>query len=89
MLCLCVIASSYPRKPSGWHRHQDDKARIRKATIKGVARTYQRRLTKLYAPLVLVGGEALEDELRELEELATALWPISLDMAERRVSGGK
>ena len=64
-----------------------EKARIRDAATKRIAAVYQRRLTRLYAPLVLVGGESAEEELEELQELAAALWPVSLDMARRRVSG--
>lgn len=65
----------------------NQKTRIREAATKRIAAVYQRRLTRLYSPLVLVGGETPEEELRELEELAAALWPVSLDMAGRRVSG--
>jgi DNA primase len=76
-----------PRRSERWHRRQDDKTRARDAATKHIAAVYQRRLTRLYSPLVLVGGESPEEELRELEELAAALWPVSLDMAGRRVSG--
>lgn len=62
------------------------KTRIREAARKRIATVYQRRLTRLYAPMVLVGGETPEEELRELEELAAALWPVSLSMAGRRVN---
>ncbi|MDP8951724.1 MAG: CHC2 zinc finger domain-containing protein [Actinomycetota bacterium] len=76
-----------PKRPDRWHRRQDEKARVREAATKHVAGVYQRRLTRVYAPLVLLGGETPEEELRELEELAGSLWPASLDMARRRVAG--
>ncbi len=76
-----------PRRPERWHRRQEEKARVRETATKQVAGVYQRRLTRVYAPLVLLGGETPEEELRELEELAAALWPISLSMAARRVAG--
>ncbi len=68
------------------HRWQSEKERVRAAIKKHLARCYQRRLTKIYAPLVLLGGETPEESLQELEELATSLWPVALDMATRRVS---
>jgi DNA primase len=76
-----------PQRPQKWHRWQDEKARIREAATQRVAAIYQRRLTRVYAPLVLVGGETPEEELEALEGLASALWPMSLSLAGRRVSG--
>ncbi len=76
-----------PRRPDRWHRQQDEKARVREAATKHVAEKYQERLTRIYGPLVLLGGETPEEEIKELEELAAALWPISLSMASRRVNG--
>jgi hypothetical protein len=76
-----------PQRPERWHKWQDDKARIREAAKQRIAATYQRRLTRVYAPLVLVGGETPGEEIEALEGLASALWPISLSLAERRVSG--
>lgn len=67
-----------------WRRWQSEKERVRAASRKHLARCYQRRLTRLYAPLVL-GEETTEKSLQELEELATALWPVALDMATRRL----
>ena len=78
-----------PQRPQKWHRWQDEKARIREAVKQRVAATYQRRLTRVYAPLVLVEGETPREEIEALEGLASALWPISLSLAERRVAGGK
>lgn len=75
-----------PQRPEGWRAWQNEKGRVRAAAKKHIARTYQRRLTRVYAPLVLV-GETPEEGLRELEELATSLWPVALNLAERRVSG--
>jgi DNA primase len=76
-----------PQRPQKWHRWQDDKARIREAAKQRVATTYQRRLTRVYAPLVLVGAETPGEEIEALEGLASALWPISLSLAGRRVAG--
>ena len=88
---LAALADRYnvalPRRSERWHEAQDDKARIREAAKKRIAAVYQRRLTRLYAPLVLVGGESPEEEIEELQELAAALWPVSLSMAGRRVAG--
>jgi DNA primase len=74
-----------PSRSEKWHEWQDEKVRIRSAVIKSVARTYQRRLVLLYAPLILVGGESPEEELEALEELASALWPHCRNLARKRV----
>ena len=76
-----------PIRSQRWHRWADDKGRVRKTVRNYIAQVYQRRLTRLYSPLVLVGGENPEEELEELDGLASALWPISLDLADRRVNG--
>ncbi len=76
-----------PQRPATWHKRQDEKSRIREAVKQRVAATYQRRLTRVYAPLVLVGGETPGEELEALEGLASALWPVSLSLAGRRVAG--
>lgn len=76
-----------PRRSDRWHEAQDDKARIREAAVKHVAARYQERLTAIYAPLVLLGGETPEEEMRELEGLARSLWPICWHMARRGVYG--
>lgn len=75
-----------PQRPPAWHKWQDEKARIREAAKQRVAAIYQRRLTRVYAPMVLVGGETPGEEIEALEGLALALWPISLSLAERRVA---
>jgi hypothetical protein len=76
-----------PQRSDFWRSRQDEKSKTRDAATKYVAGVYQRRLVRLYTPLVLIGGETPEEELQELEGLASSLWPISLDMAKRRVSG--
>ena len=76
-----------PQRSPFWFERQDEKGRTREAAKRYVACVYQRRLTRVYAPLVLVGGETSEEELERLEGLAEALWPISLSMAGRRVAG--
>ncbi len=76
-----------PRRSRRWHERQTEKARVREAATRHIAARYQERLTKLYSPLVLLGGQTPQEELRELEELAAALWPVSLDLASRRVAG--
>ena len=76
-----------PRRPERWNKLQDEKAKAREAAKRYLAGVYQRRLTRVYAPLVLVGGQGPEEELVELQGLAAALWPVSLSMAERRVVG--
>jgi hypothetical protein len=77
-----------PRRSDRWHEAQDHKARVREAAVRQVALVYQRRLVRVYSPLVLLGGETPEQEIRELEDLARSLWPISLSWAEGRVHGG-
>ncbi len=74
-----------PRRPDRWHTWEDDKARIRAAAAKAIARRYQQRLVKLYAPLVLVGGETTEEMLEIIEELGTALWPYCQNLARKRI----
>jgi len=76
-----------PKRPERWHKRQDEKAKVREAAKRHIAGVYQHWFTRLYAPLVLLGGQTPEEELAELEGLAAALWPISLDWAERRVNG--
>lgn len=76
-----------PERPERWRKRQGEKARVREATKKYLADRYQRRLTRVYAPLVLLGGETPEEEIEALEGLASALWPVSLSMAGKRVSG--
>lgn len=76
-----------PQRPERWHGWQDEKAQIRAAARRHIASVYQRRLTRIYAPLVLLGGETPEEELEALEDLASALWPVSLSMAGKRVAG--
>lgn len=87
---MMVLAQRYgvelPQRPERWHKRQDEKARVRAAAKKHLARCYQRRLTRVYAPLVLA-GEAPEESLQELEALAVSLWPVALDMASRRLAG--
>jgi DNA primase len=76
-------------RPPRWFERQDEKAQVREAAKRYVATIYQRRLTRVFASLVLLGGESPEEELEALEGLASSLWPISLSIAERRVSGEK
>lgn len=88
---MMTLAQRYnvdlPQRTEGWKPWQSEKARVRQAAKMHVAGVYQRRLTELYSPLVLLGGESREEEEQELQKLSSALWPISLDLAERRVSG--
>ncbi len=88
---LMVLATRYdvtlPERPARWRAGQDEKGRVRAAAKWHLARVYQRRLTRVYAPLVLVGGETPEEELQALEGLSSALWPACLNLATRRVSG--
>jgi DNA primase len=74
-----------PQRPPRWHHWQDQKSKVRAAVIKTVARRYQERLLRLYAPLVLLGGESTEEELAALEELGTALWPYCQNLARKRI----
>jgi hypothetical protein len=75
-----------PERSNKWCRWQDEKAKTRAIVKKQLARTYQRRLMKLYAGLFAVGEDTPEEELKELEELAAALWPRCLRLAERRMN---
>ena len=75
-----------PTRPPRWGERQSEKARIREAATRHIAGVYQRRLTRIYAPLVLVGGQPPDEQARELEGLARALWPAALAMASRRVN---
>ena len=78
-----------PQRSQRWFDRQDDKGRVREAAKRYVADRYQRRLTRVFAPLVLLGGETPEEELEALEGLASALWPISLSLAGERVAGNE
>jgi DNA primase len=74
-------------RPPRWLERQDEKVQTREAAKRHLASVYQRRLTRVFAPLVLLGGETPEEELEALEGLASSLWPVSLSMADRRVFG--
>ncbi len=74
-----------PQRPERWHHWQDEKKRIRAAAVKAVARSYQRRLVLLYAPLALVGVKSPEEELQVLEELGSSVWPCCYNLAWKRV----
>ena len=74
-----------PRRSDRWHARQDVKVKAREAVRRQITKVYQRRLTRLYTPLVLVGGETPEEELAAIEGLAQALWPICVTLAERRL----
>ena len=76
-----------PRRSSRWHQWSGEKYKVRNAVQRHLAGVYQRRLTRVYAPLVLVGGETPEEELEALDELAAALWPFCYELAGRRVHG--
>jgi DNA primase len=88
---MFLLAQRYgvelPQRDDTWHECQGDKARVREGARHHLAAVYQRRVKRLYAPLVLVGGENPQEELQELEKLSAALWPTSLTLAQRRVSG--
>ena len=75
-----------PRRPRSWHERQSEKARVREAATRHIAARYQAKLTHLYSPLVLVDGQTPDERMKELEELARALWPAALAMAARRVN---
>ena len=72
-------------RSSSWLEWQDDKYRVRDAMHKHLADVYIRRLLRIYAPLVLVGGETPGEEVEELERLASVLWPFALRLAGKRV----
>ncbi len=76
-----------PRRSKRWHERQGHKARVREAAARQLASVYQRRLTRVYAPMVVHEGQTPEEELRALEELALALAPVARHWAERRVCG--
>lgn len=75
-----------PERPPRWFEWQRKKGRVRDDAQRHIASVYVRRLTRLYAPLVLVGGETPAEEMQELERLSSALWPVALELAGRRVS---
>jgi DNA primase len=88
LLSLCQRFNiEFPGGSERWHRRQDEKQRIRQAAIKHLTRRYQMRLTKLYAPLVLLGGETEKESHEEVEELGRSLYFVCRDLAERRVNG--
>ena len=76
-----------PRRSKRWHERQGHKARVREAAARQLASVYQRRLVRVYSPLVVHDGQTPGEELEALQELAASLWPISLSWAERRVHG--
>jgi len=76
-----------PRRPETWRKWSGEKYTIRDGVQKHLAAVYQRRLTRVYAPLVLLGGETPAEEVEALNELAAALWPFCYELAGRRVHG--
>jgi DNA primase len=76
-----------PRRSETWRKWSGEKAKVRDAAQRHVASVYQRRLTRVYAPLVLLGGETPDEELEALDELAATLWPFCYELAERRING--
>ena len=62
---------------------------MREAGSRHVAHVIQRRLTRIYSPLVLFGDETPGEELEALEGLALALGPVARQWAERRVCGAE
>jgi DNA primase len=76
-----------PRRSETCRKWSSEKYKIRDGVQKHLARVYQRRLTRVYAPLVLLGGESPAEELEALDELARALWPFCYELAGRRVHG--
>jgi DNA primase len=76
-----------PPRQRGWHERQPEKNRVREAATRHAARVIQRRLTRVYRPLVIHGGETPGEELEELEALSRSLWPVAVRWAERRVRG--
>lgn len=90
-MAIVSLAMQYdlelPRRSETWHKWTGEKTKIRDTVQKHLATVYQRRLTRVYSPLVLLGGETPEEELKALDELAAALWPACYEMAGRRVNG--
>lgn len=76
-----------PERPDRWHKRQSEKEKTRQVVTKHLARTYQRRLVKLYAPAFLDAGGTPEERSKAIEELSAALWPRCLALAERRING--
>ena len=73
-----------PRRPKGWHRRQDEKARTWQALRDVLAASYRRRLFRVFRPILADIGEG-EGREREAKEVWDALWPLAHDLAERRL----
>jgi DNA primase len=87
---MMTLATRYnvdrPERGQRWRGRQDAKGEVRDVVTEHLARLYQRRLTRVYAPLVLLGGESPGEKVEALEELSSALWPVSRNLARRRVN---
>ncbi len=74
-----------PTRPPQWSTRQEEKQKVRAALTKAMARRYQRRLVKLYAPLILVSDEPEAEELAEIEKFSAEIWPLCVAWAEKRM----
>jgi DNA primase len=76
-----------PGRGEGWRERQGEKHAVREAVVTHVARVIQRRLTRIYRPLVIHDGQTPGEEMEALEALALALAPVARQWADRRVCG--
>jgi DNA primase len=76
-----------PARPERWHKHNAEKYEDRERIARVLTESYQRRLHRIYAPVILDG---IEDHHERLEE-STRLWEgfrrVARGMALRRMAG--
>ncbi len=72
-----------PKRPASWHRHQHHKHEARKRAINALTNSYQRRLYRLYAPVLDDISDPLEHR-QEAEALFRDLRPMAYYCAKAR-----
>jgi hypothetical protein len=89
---VIALAEQYgielPQRSRRWHERQAEKHEDRERIIRVLAASYQRRLHRVFAPVIL---DNIGDP-EELHEESTRIWqgfaPVAHGMALRRVGGG-
>lgn len=76
-----------PSRPERWHRRNAEKHEDRERIIRVLAESYQRRLYKIYAPVILDGIEDPTERREESARLWEGFGPVAQCMSLRRLGG--